>query len=110
MIRALVRAFSDPLVVTDPRLDSEIIPLLMAERAFLPGPFRNAQDFLSRVKAKQVVFLSPEAENQLKALVRTDSRFFRLQATGYVNDSTRTIDAIVRINKSGVQYLEWKER
>ena len=109
MIRALIRAFSDPSIVTDQRLDTEIVPLLIAERTFLPGPFRNSADFIARLKAKQVVFISPDAESQLKELVSTDSRVFLLESTGYVNESTADIKTTVRINRSSVRYLDWKE-
>jgi type II secretory pathway component PulK len=110
MIRALVRAYTDPTLVNDQKLDNEIIPLLMAERMFLPGPFRNSSDFISRVKSKGIAFTTPEAEQQLKSLLSTDSKVFRLTSTGYVNDSTRTIDTVVRVSSNGVSYLEWKER
>jgi hypothetical protein len=96
--------------VNDQKLDNEIIPLLMAERMFLPGPFRNSSDFISRVKSKGIAFTTPEAEQQLKGLLSTDSKVFRLTSTGYVNDSTRTIDTVVRVSSNGVSYLEWKER
>ncbi|MEE2829009.1 MAG: hypothetical protein VX498_07470 [Myxococcota bacterium] len=109
VIRALIRAHTNPLLVSDQVLDNEVVPLLMAERSFIPGPFRNANDFISRVKAKGVAFTDAETENQLKGLLATDSRVFRLRATGYVNDSTRTIDATVRVSSRGVQYLEWRE-
>ena len=109
VIRALIRAHTDPTLVLDQTLDNEIVPLLMAERAFLPGPFRNSGDFINRVKAKGIVFTSPEVETSLKSLISTDSRVFRLRATGYVNESTRTIDATIRVGNSGVSYLEWKE-
>jgi len=110
MIRALVRAYTDPTLVNDQKLDNEIIPILMAERMFLPGPFRNSSDFINRVKSKGIVFVSPEAEQQLKGLLSTDSKVFRLTSTGYVNESTRAIDTVIRVSSNGVSYLEWKER
>lgn len=109
MIRALIRAFTDPVMLPDLRLDTEIVPLLMAERMFLPGPFRNANDFIGRVKAKGIVML-PEAEQALKGLITTKSRVFRLTATGYIGDSTATIEQVVRVNTSSVRTLEWRER
>jgi general secretion pathway protein K len=110
MIRALLRAFTDPTLVTDQRLDQEIVPLLIAGRTFLPGPFRNTSDFMGRVKAQGVVFLNDAAESTLKGLLTTKSKVFTLTSTGYVNDSTSTVEAVVRITRSRVRYLEWRER
>jgi len=110
MLRALLRAFTDPTLVTDQRLDTEIVPLLVAERSFLPGPFRNRNDFINRVKAKGVVFLSDQAESQLRGLVATNSRVFKLTATGYVNESVSTVEATVRVGKTSMKYREWKEK
>ena len=110
MLRALIRAYTDPTLLTDQVLDNEVLPVLLVERSFLPGPFRSSSDFVSRLKAKNIAFISPEAENQLKSQVSTDSRVFRLTSTGYINESTRTVDAVIRVNSNGVSYLEWKER
>jgi len=110
MIRALIRAYTDPTLVNDQMLDNEVIPLLMAERMFLPGPFRSSGDFINRVKSKGIAFVSPEAEQQLKGLLSTDSKVFLLSSTGYVNESTRTIDTVIRVSSNGVSYLDWKER
>jgi type II secretory pathway component PulK len=109
MIRSLIRAFTDPMLVPDIRLDTEVVPLLIAERMFLPGPFRNGTDFINRVKAKGIVF-DPAAEQALKGLVTTKSRVFRLTATGYVNESTSTIETTIRVNSSSIRTLEWRER
>lgn len=110
MLRALLRAYTDPSVVTDQRLDQEIVPLLVAGRLFLPGPFRNSNDFMGRVKSQGVVFLNDAAETALKGLVSTQSKVFTLTSTGYVGESTSTVQAIVRITKSRVRYLEWREK
>jgi general secretion pathway protein K len=110
MIRALIRAFTDPTLVNDQMLDNEVIPMLMAERMFLPGPFRSSSDFINRVKSKGVAFVSPEAEQSLKGLLSTKSRVFLLSSTGYVNESTRTINTVIRVSSNGVSYLDWKER
>ena len=110
MLRALIRAYTDPTLLTDQVLDNEVLPVLLVERAFLPGPFRSSSDFVGRLKAKNIAFISPDAENQLKSQISTDSRVFRLTSTGYINESTRTVDAVIRVNSNGVSYLEWKER
>jgi type II secretory pathway component PulK len=110
MIRALIRAYTDPTLLGDMTLDNEVIPMLMAERMFLPGPFRNSSDFIGRIKSKGIAFASPEAETQLKGLISTDSKVFLLSSTGYVNESTRTIDTVIRVSSNGVSYLAWKER
>jgi hypothetical protein len=82
----------------------------MAERMFLPGPFRNSSDFIGRIKSKGIAFASPEAETQLKGLISTDSKVFLLSSTGYIAESTRTIDTVIRVSSNGVSYLDWKER
>jgi len=110
MLRGLLRAYTDPTLVTDQRLDQEIVPLLVAGRTWLPGPFRNKNDFIGRVKAQGVVFVNDAAETQLKGLIETKSKVFTLTSTGYVGESTSTVEAIVRITKSRVRYLEWRER
>ena len=109
MIRALLRAFTDPMIVPEPRLQ-EIVMIMMAERMFLPGPFRNADDFLGRAERHGIRFTDPNARTALKSLVTTKSRVFRLTATGYVNDSTAVIEQVIRVNKSSIRTLEWRER
>ena len=108
MIRALLRAFTDPMLIPEPKLQ-EAVSYLMAERMFLPGPFRNADNFIQRAEARGLIF-EPTARQALKSLVTTKSRVFRLTATGYVNDSTATIEQVIRVNKSSLRVLEWRER
>ena len=107
MIRALLRAFTDPMIVNEQVL-YEAVANLMGSRMLL-GPFRNADDFLRRAESFRVVF-PPEARTALKAIVTTKSKVFRLTATGYVNDSTATIEQVIRVTKSRVRVLEWRER
>ena len=105
LLRAVLRAFTDPAIVPDSLLDQKL-PEILVERIFVP--FRNGTDFIQRSKGKGLTF-SPESEKAMKPLLTTSSRVFRLEATGYVNDSTSTIEAIVRVNSSGTRYLDWKE-
>ena len=93
----------------EPKLQ-EIVMIMMAERMFLPGPFRNADDFIGRAERHGIVFTDPNARTALKSLVTTKSRVFRLTATGYVNSSTATIEQVIRVNKSSIRVLEWRER
>ena len=109
MIRALLRAFTDPMIIPEPKLQ-EVVMIMMAERMFLPGPFRNADDFIARAERHGVVFTDPNARTALKGMVTTKSRVFRLTATGYVNDSTAVIEQVIRVNKSSIRVLEWRER
>ena len=57
-----------------------------------------------------IAFASPEAETQLKGLISTDSKVFLLSSTGYIAESTRSIDTVIRVSSNGVSYLDWKER
>lgn len=111
MIRALLRSFVDPALVNDQALDIAVAKLMFSLK-YLPGPAKNARDFIARLKTPEIQvgnFILPALEQTLTSLIATDSRVFRLEATGYVNDSTRTITTTVRINRNGVRYLEWKE-
>lgn len=106
-IRALLRAFTDPLF-DDQALDAKMMEIMFSLKA-LPGPARNANDFVNRVKGAGIPLI-PELESTLKGLVATDSRIFRLSATGYVNDSTSTIEAVMRVRRNSVRYLDYAER
>ncbi len=111
MIRALLRAFVDPNLVNDQALDVAVAKLMFSLK-YLPGPAKNARDFIARLKTPEIqvgLLIPPAMEQTLASLIATDSRVFRLEATGYVNDSARTITTTVRINRNGVRYLEWKE-
>jgi len=103
MIRALIRAYSDPAIVPMQLIDQKI-PELMAERIFIP--YARNTDFISRVQAKGVTFTDV---NRLKSIISTDSKVFRLTSTGYVNDSTYSTVTVIRVNSNGVRYLLWKE-
>ncbi len=103
MIRALIRAYSDPAIVPMQLID-EKLPELMAERIFMP--YARNTDFISRVQAKTITL---REVNRLKSIISTDSKVFRLKSTGYVNESTYTTLAVIRVNNNGVRYLLWKE-
>ncbi len=103
MIQAILRGFTDPLIVTD-QLLAEKIPELMIERIFLP--YTKANDFLARAKSKGIVF--NQNESRIKPLLTTDSRVFRLTSTGYVNESTRRIEMIMRVSSGHYRGLSWR--
>jgi len=103
MIRALIRAYTDPAIVPMQLIDMKL-PELMAERIFVP--YARATDFISRVQAKEIALRDV---NRLKTIISTDSKVFRLNSTGYVNESTYDTVAVVRVNNNGVRYLLWKE-
>lgn len=107
-IRALVRALVDPGLVPDMLID-QTMPALMFNLKFLPGPARNAADFINRVKAQGLPVL-PAQETMVKDLIATDSRVFQLTATGYVGDSVRTIESTVRVGNASVRNLDWVEK
>ena len=108
MIRALLRAFTDPMIMNEQVL-MEVTANLIAFRTFM-GPFTNADAFLRQAEGFGLVFTDPAARQALKGLVTTKSKVFRLTATGYVNDSTATIEQVIRVTKSRVRVLEWRER
>jgi general secretion pathway protein K len=103
MIRALIRAYSDPAIVPMRFIDEQL-PRIMAERIFMP--FARNTDFAKRVQARGITLTNV---NRLNSIVSTDSKVFRLTSTGYVNDSTYNTVAVVRVNSNGVRYLLWKE-
>ena len=103
MIRALIRAYSDPAIVPMQLIDTKI-PELMAERIFIP--YARPTDFISRVQAKGITLRDT---NRLKSVISTDSKVFRLSSTGYVHESTYNAVAVLRINNNGVRYLLWKD-
>jgi type II secretory pathway component PulK len=103
MIRALIRAYSDPAIIPMQAIDLKI-PELMAERIFIP--YARSADFISRVQAKGITLRDVD---RLKTIISTDSKVFRLSSTGYVNESTYNTVAVVRVNNNGVRYLLWKE-
>ncbi len=105
-IRALLRAFADPMV-QDPQLDAAVLQLQVQQQ--LMGPSRNANDFINRVKGTGIA-LVPGLESTFRSLIATDSRIFRLTATGYVNDSTSTIESVLRVRRNSVRYLDYRER
>jgi len=103
MIRALIRAYSAPAIVPMQLIDEQL-PKIMAERIFMP--FTRNTDFISRVQSKGITFTDV---NRLKSILSTDSKVFRLNSTGYVNESTYSTVTVIRVNNSGVRYLLWKE-
>jgi len=103
MIRALIRAYSDPALVPMQLIDEQL-PKIMAERIFMP--FARNTDFAGRVQAKGITLSNV---NRLNSIISTDSKVFRLTSTGYVNDSTYSNVVVVRVNSNGVRYLLWKE-
>lgn len=115
MLRAVLRAVTDPSFTPPQVLDQVVQALnLTLKNPLLGGPVKNAREFPARVQAvatrlgTPLVFV-PGGDKQLEGMVATDSKRFRINSTGYVNDSVRTIDTIVRVNKSRVRYLQWKE-
>lgn len=124
ILKGLVRAFADPSML-EADIDRKL-QILVLERAIIP--FANPNDFLARLKAPAprfpfppemlggstllpVIVLQPALEQSLKSLLLTDSNQFRLSATGYLGDSERTLDALVRADRNGrMSILDWKER
>jgi general secretion pathway protein K len=122
ILKGLVRAFADPTVM-EVDLDRKL-QILTLERVIIP--FANANDFIARLKSPTtrfpfppemlggvvpVILLQPALEQSMKSLILTDSNQFRLTATGYLGESERTIEALVRAARNGrVTVLDWKER
>jgi type II secretory pathway component PulK len=114
MLRALLRATVDPY--TNPLVLDQVVQAvnLTLKQPLLGGPVKKQGDFLVRIKTVStqlgtpIVFM-PGGEAALTKMVAVNSKRFRITTTGYINDSVRTIEAIVRVNKSRVRYLQWKE-
>ncbi len=107
MLWSLLRAFSDPMIA-DQTLEEAALAL-NAQKTFL-GPFPNTAAFIGAARGAGWAPLNDAAQNQLKNLITTKSKVFKLVSTGYVNDSTSTLEATVRITRSRVRYLQWRER
>ena len=123
IIFALVRAATDP-AIQDPVIQ-EKVAFLMLEKGF--SPFRNSRDFVNRVKNPSAplpipgltgaaatglpgIPLTTEQEGVLRSMVRTNSNYFRLRSTGYVGDSARTIEVVVRVRSNRTSTLDRRVR
>ena len=117
MLGALLRAVVDPAYTNTQVLDQVVQAVSMTlKNPLLGGPAKKPQDFVTRVKlvysqtqAGATLIFVPGGEAALTGMVAVDSKRFRVASTGYVNDSVRTIESIVRVNKSRIRYLQWKE-
>lgn len=123
MLRAVVRAFAEPYV-SDLDIEQKV-QLLFIERNIVP--FRSADQFQQRVTQPNLTFpllaevmgvgvlpqipIQPALAAGMKQIVTTDTPLFHLQSTGYIGDSSRTLEARVRVERNGqVKILDWKER
>ena len=117
MLGALLRAVVDPAYTNTQILDQVVRAVsITLSNPLLGGPAKKPQDFVTRVKmvytqtqAGATLIFVPGGEAALTGMVAVDSKRFRVRSTGYINDSVRTIDTIVRVNKSRVRFLQWKE-
>ena len=118
ILRALVRALTDPGIVSDQLIDARM-PSLAVQRQIIP--FRNADGFEAAVRdgfqsltgpAIPGLPLNPDQNirDRIKRLIKTKSNTFRLTSTGYYGDSARTMDVTVRMRRDKPRYLDWRER
>jgi hypothetical protein len=54
--------------------------------------------------------LAPGADGTMRSMVRTNSYYFRLRSTGYVGDSARTIEVVVRVRSNRTTTLDRRVR
>lgn len=123
MLRAVARAFAEPYVA-DIDIEKKV-QLLFIERNIVP--FKNADQFQQRLTQPNLTFpllaevmnvgplppipIQPALAQAMKQSVTTDTPLFHLSSTGYIGDSTRTLDARVRVERNGqIKILDWKER
>jgi type II secretory pathway component PulK len=118
ILRALVRALTDPGIVTDFQIDA-LMPYLTIQRTLIP--FRDANTFENTIKNGIInptgvsipgLPLNPDqsVRDRIKRLIKTKSNTFRLTSTGYFADSARTMDVTVRMRGDKPRYLDWRER
>ena len=120
VLRALVRALTDPGIVSDMLIDQRMATL-MIERQLIP--FRDKNDFERRIAngpplgsttGQQIpgLPLSPDqnVRDRVKNLIRTKSNTFRLTSTGYFGDSARIMDVTVRMRRDKPRFLDWREK
>lgn len=118
ILRALVRALTDPGTVSDQLIDARM-PSLAVQRQIIP--FRNADGFEAAVRDGFMSLTGPpipglplnpdqNTRDRIKRLIKTKSNTFRLTSTGYYGDSARTMDVIVRMRRDQPRYLDWRER
>jgi len=120
IIFAIIRANADPLVPNE--LIQQKVSYLMLERTFTP--FGNSRQFLNKIinDSPPLPFpgmpttvipripLAPGADGTLRSMVRTNSNYFQLRSTGYVGDSARTIEVVVRVRSSRTTTLDRRVR
>ena len=123
IVFALVRATTDPSVPD--QIIQEKVAFMMLEKTF--NPFRNARAFVNKVKNVSPplpipdlsgaaatglpgIPMTTEQEGLLRSMVRTNSNHFRLRATGYVGDSARTIEVVVRVRSNRTSTLDRRVR
>ncbi len=117
MLRAVIRSVIDPAYMNPQQLDQLVQGVnLTLKNPLLGGPIKKANEFgarlqqvYARLNAGSALVFVPGGERLLDGMIAVDSKRFRVRSTGYVNDSVRTIETIVRVNKSRVRYLQWKE-
>ena len=120
VLRALVRALTDPGIVSDMLIDQRMATL-MIERQLIP--FRDKNDFERRIAngpplgsttGQQIpgLPLNPDqnVRDRVKNLIRTKSNTFRLTSTGYFGDSARIMDVTVRMRRDKPRFLDWREK
>jgi type II secretory pathway component PulK len=119
IIYALLRSTTDPAIGND--IIQAKVAFMMFERRF--SPYRNSRDFVNKVKQPSIplpipnlsgpaatglpgIPLTTESEGLLRSMVRTNSNYFRLRSTGYVGDSARTIEVVVRVRSNRTTTLD----
>ena len=117
---AVIRANADPQVANE--VIQAKVAFMMLERNF--APFRNSRQFLQKVTdpSQPLPFpgmpttvvpgiqLAPGADGTMRSMVRTNSYYFRLRSTGYVGDSARTIEVVVRVRSNRTTTLDRRVR
>lgn len=118
MLRALVRAVTDPSIVSDVTID-QFMPMVSVYRMIVP--FRNADQFIQLVQqgfnnpsgqSVQGLALNPNTAlvDAIKKQMSVKSDTFHLTSTGFFADSTRSMDVTIRMRRLAPRYLDWRER
>ncbi len=103
-----VNAASRRVLMTLPGMDDNLVDLIEEERrgwtdedgVMHDESFKDVGDFFSRI---------PELDPNVKNLVSTSSRVFRITSTGEINGVQRALWCIVRYEGDRMTILRWRE-
>lgn len=105
-------AYANPLVI---QAKAQLFTIL---RIWIP--YKRGEDFIKFMERPWTgefgtlgqldgIVMNPELRQAVAGMLGATSKVFRLSSVGYIGDSERTVEATLRVRRSRLVYLDWKE-